>query len=98
LLIHEVYKSLHTYGFVESQYDYDRTYLQRPVGHYAYLKATGTDATTDTLLRLYFSLESELKQLPEEDDSRSVVDRLADEVWTEMRAIGSLNQNSVDVN
>ena len=51
--IQRIYQLLNSKGLVQSQYEFDRKYLGRPIGHYAYLKTTGQKPTIETLFRLY---------------------------------------------
>ena len=51
--IERIYQLLNSKGLVQSQYQFDREYLGRPVGHFAYLKTTGQKPTIETLFRLY---------------------------------------------
>ncbi len=54
--ITETFKTLHRYGHVEDQYSFDRSWLGKKPGYFAYLKSTGSEPSVETLMRLHFRL------------------------------------------
>ena len=85
MLIHKIFHVLHSSELVSSQYDFDREFLRRPTGHYAYLKSVGTQASIDTLLRLYFEIEERVSDDEVANDDCQVLDDLAGELWEELQ-------------
>ncbi len=54
--IDEIYGRLRITGYVVDQYSFDRQYLGKKPGYYAYLKSTNSAPSIDTLMRLHYKI------------------------------------------
>lgn len=54
--ITEAYDTLRQYGYVGDQYSFDRNWLGRKEGYFAYLKSTNRKPSVEALLKLHFKL------------------------------------------
>ena len=93
MLIERIYHDLWASDLVQSQYDFDRSYLKRPTGHFGYLKAARSEPSIDTLWRLYLSLEHKGQDVWDETEAKDILDGLAGVVWEELQELVDIDED-----
>ena len=83
----KIFEILQSCGIIRDQYDFDRCFLKRSLGHYAHLKCTKTNASVETLLCLLYNLEEFMMDQNCIVTNNPLFDDLTEDIWIEIQKI-----------